>query len=162
MDRAGVDGPQLGNRQNAGDAFFGFLSGLVALGQGALLGAGLFAGLLHAFAFPLDHFGGAADFLGGRRRARIDRISLLEFEQGVAELSLGTQFESFIDVGLGGLEVDLGGRHLVDDLGRVFGKRLFVVCERRVPLFFLFVDSPIGQVFVALFGLGFQRKHGAE
>ena len=90
VDRVGVDCPQLGNRQDAVDAVFRLLFGPFTLRQRPLLGVGFSPRLLHPLAFPLDHFGGAADFLSRHRRTRIDRVGLLEFDQGFPELSRGT------------------------------------------------------------------------
>ena len=162
MDRAGVDGPQLRNRENALNTVFRLLLGPFALRLCALLRGGLFPRLLHALAFPLDHFGGAADFLTCRHGPRIDGVGLLELHQGVSELSLGAQLESLIDVRLGGQEVDLGLRHLVNNVRGVFGKRLGVGFQGFVPLLLLFVDPSLGQKLVAFLGPGFQRKHRTE
>ncbi len=61
---------------------------LIAGSHGALFGVVFFPGLLHPLALAFDHFGGAPDLLLGYRRTRIDRVSLLKFNQGLAQLSL--------------------------------------------------------------------------
>ena len=152
---------QLGNRQHAVDLVLRQPLRLLGGGQTAVLERGRMAGLLHPLALALDHLLGDQQLLLGHRRARIDRVGLLEFDQGFADLPGGADLDGAFDVLLRVLEPGLVHGHLVNHLGRILGQRLLVGHQRRIPFVLGLVDSAFGQVFVTQLGLGLERQRGA-
>ncbi len=118
-------------------------------------------------ALALDHVLGTPDLLYGHRGAGVDGVTLLEFEESLPQQALVSGLQPFIDVPLRGLEAGLLGGHLVDHVGGVLGKGLFVRLEGGVPLLLGFAPAARGQVLVAFLGAGLQRnrrrdQHGSQ
>ena len=95
------------------------------------------------------------------------RVTLLEFEESLSQQALGADLQPFIDVPLSGLEARLLGGHLVDHVGGVLGKGLFVRLQGGVPLLLGFALAALGQILVAFLGAGLQRnrrrnQHGGQ
>ena len=133
-DGFGVERLELGDGQHAVDLVLDLFLGLIRRRQGSLLGGGLLAGLFHPFALALDHLLGAPDLLYGNGGAGVDGITLLEFEESLPQQALVAGLQPFIDVPLSGLEAGLLGGHLVDHVGGVLGKGLFVRLQGGIPL----------------------------
>src|ERR1017187_6386501 len=117
---------------------------------------GFLAGRLHSLALAQDHLLGAQDFLLGDHGTGVQRVGFLEFEQGVAQLSLRADFGGVGDVGSGGLEAGFLSGNLIDQFARVRGEGLFIGVEGGVPILFLLLGAPLSQELIAFAGLGLQ------